>query len=70
MENTEDVFFIWDLKDAKIFSDFDAFKNVTWPDWCLSSLVNARYINQKFSPMTEDEEKKYFYLESCKLTTF
>lgn len=69
MDNQEDIFIVWDIREARIVQDFDNFKNTAWPDWSLCSAINARYANRAFNRETDDEEKKKFLLEQCKLTS-
>lgn len=68
LDANQDIFVIWDIQQGKLLNDFDSFRFVKWPDWSLSSAVNARYINKNFNRDTEDEEKKKFMLEQCYIT--
>ena len=44
-EAQDDIFVVWDITNSKIVTDYELFKNSSWPDWSLSSSVNARYVN-------------------------
>ena len=68
IESHEDIFVVWDIKEVKLIQDFEQFKFTQWPDWSLSSSINARYINEGFNRDTDDEEKKKFMLEQCTMT--
>ena len=45
MDSTEDIFIVWDIKEARILQDYDLLNKAIWPDWSLASSINARYIN-------------------------
>jgi len=68
LDSAEDIFVVWDIAQNQFVSNYDMFRNTAWPDWSLSSTVNARYINSKFERENDDEEKKRFTLESCYMT--
>ena len=63
IEAMEDIFVVWDISKSTLVNDMEQFKATKWPDWSMSSCINARYINQKFDRETDDEEKKKFLLE-------
>jgi hypothetical protein len=54
---------VWDIPGNKIEQDMDLFHKIHWPDWSLSSSINARYIDRKFNKDSEDEEKKKYLFE-------
>ena len=64
----DDIFVVWDIHNSRIEQDMEVFHKTLWPDWSLSSSINARYIDRKFNRESEDEEKKKFQLEQCFMT--
>ena len=68
LDSQEDIFVVWDIQKNQFVGSYDEFKNTAWPDWSLSSTINARYINNKFTKDNDDEEKKNYMLENCTMT--
>jgi len=64
----EDIFVVWHIPSGEFEQDMEEFHRTIWPDWSLSSSINARYIDRKFNRGTDDEEKKKFLLEQCFMT--
>lgn len=61
----EDIYVVWDIQKNKFESDMETFHRTIWPDWSMSSFINARYIDRKFNRESDEEERKKFLLEQC-----
>jgi WD40 repeat protein len=68
LEAQEDIYIVWDISIGKFVQDLESLRYAEWPDWSLSSSLNARYVNKGFDKGTDEEEKRKFILEACAQT--
>ena len=49
LDSNEDIFVVWDIAMKRLVSDYDKLRFTSWPDWSLSSSLNARYVNKGYN---------------------
>ena len=68
LESLDDIFLVWDIHQGGLIYNYDLLEHVEWPNWSLSSSVNARYVGNQLNKVSQEIEDDIFKQEQIYLT--